>query len=38
MEADKLKEYMGEAEKDSMKTDLAVEKAIKLIMENVTEA
>ena len=38
MEADKLKEYMGEAEKNSMKADLAVEKAVKLVMENVTEA
>ena len=38
MEADKLKEYMGEAEKNSMKRDLAVMKAVDLIMENVTEA
>ena len=37
MEADKLKEYMGESEKTSMKRDLAVTKAVDLIMENVKE-
>ena len=37
MEADKLKEYMGEAEKASMKRDLAVMKAVDLIMDNVKE-
>ena len=37
MEADKLKEYMGEAEKKSMKSDLAITKAVELIMENVKE-
>ena len=37
MEADKLKEYMGEAEKTSMKRDLAVMKAVELIMANVNE-
>lgn len=37
MEADKLKEYMGDAEKDSMKKDLAVQKAVDLIMENIKE-
>ena len=37
MEADKLKEYMGEGEKDSMKRELAVTKAVELIMENVKE-
>ena len=37
MEADKLKEYMGDAEKESMKRDLAVTKAVDLIMENVKE-
>ena len=37
MEADKLKEYMGEAEKESMKRDLAVMKAVDLIMENAKE-
>ena len=30
MEADKLKEYMGEAEKESMKRDLSVTKAVEL--------
>ena len=35
MEADKLKEYMGDSEKESMKRDLAVTKAVELIMENV---
>ena len=37
MEADKLKEHMGEAEKASMKRDLAVMKAVDLIMDNVKE-
>lgn len=37
MEADKLKEYMGDAEKESMKKDLAVQKAVDLIMENIKE-
>lgn len=37
MEADKLKEYMGDDEKESMKRDLAVTKAVDLIMENVKE-
>ena len=37
MEADKLKEYMGEAEKKSMKNDLAITKAVELIMENIKE-
>lgn len=37
MEADKLKEYMGEAEKKSMKSDLAITKAVELIMDNVKE-
>lgn len=37
MEADKLKEYMGDAEKESMKRDLAVTKAVTLIMDNVKE-
>ena len=35
MEADKLKEYLGEAEKESIKRDLSVTKAVDLIMENV---
>ena len=37
MEADKLKEYMGDAEKQSMKNDLAITKAVDFIMENVKE-
>ena len=37
MEADKLKEYMGDAEKESMKKDLAITKAVELVMSNVKE-
>ena len=37
MEADKLKEYMGEGEKESMKRDISVTKAVDLLMENVKE-
>ena len=37
MEADKLKEYMGDSEKNSMKKDLAVQKAVDLVMENIKE-
>ena len=37
MEADKLKEYMGDSEKEPMKRDLAITKAVDLIMENVKE-
>ena len=37
MEADMLKEYIGDNEKESMKRDLAVTKAVDLIMENVKE-
>ena len=37
MEADKLKEYMGEGEKESMKKDLAINKAVELVMSNVKE-
>lgn len=37
MEADKLKEYMGEAQIDSMKNELAVTKAVDLIMDNAKE-
>lgn len=37
MEADKLKSYLGDAEKNSMKRDLAITKAVDLIMENVKE-
>ncbi len=37
MEADQLKEFMGESEKESMKIELAVQKAVALIMEHVVE-
>ena len=37
MEAQKLKDYMGEAEKDSIKRDISVQKAVALIMDNVKE-
>jgi len=37
MEADKLKEYMGENEKNSVKRDLGITKAVELIMANVKE-
>ena len=37
MEADKLKEYMGDAEKESMKKELAINKAVELVMSNVKE-
>ena len=37
MEPDKLKEYMGDAEKESMKEDIAITKAVDLIMDNIKE-
>ncbi len=37
MEADKLKEYMGENEKNSMKRDLGITKAVEFVMSNVKE-
>lgn len=37
MEADKIRELMGDEEKKSMKRDLAVQKAVELIMDNVKE-
>ena len=37
MEADQLKGYMGDAQRDSMKKELALSKAADLIMENVKE-
>ncbi len=37
MEADKLKEYMGDAEKESMKRELAITKAVDLVMSNAKE-
>ncbi len=38
MELDQLKNLVGDAEKESMKKDIAIEKAIELIMDNVKEA
>ncbi len=37
MEADQLKEFMGDSEKESMKIELAVQKAVAMIMEHVVE-
>ncbi len=37
MEADKLKEFMGDAEVESMKRDLAIQKAADFVMENIKE-
>ena len=37
MEADKLKEMIGEYEKEQMKKDIAVQKALTLIVENAIE-
>ena len=37
MEADKLKEYMGEAEKEQMKEDMAVQEAVTFLVENAVE-
>lgn len=37
MEADKLKEYMGDSEKESMKREIAVSKAADFIMANAVE-
>ncbi|MFV0465026.1 MAG: trigger factor [Lachnospiraceae bacterium] len=37
MEVDKIKEIMGDAEKESMKKDLSIQKAVDLIMDNVIE-
>lgn len=34
MEADKLKEYMGEAEKKQMKEDMAVQEAVTFLVDN----
>ena len=34
MELDKVKEYLGEAGKDSLKDDLAVQKAVDLIVDS----
>lgn len=37
MEVDKLKEYIGDNEKKSMKNDIEIEKAVTFIMDNVKE-
>lgn len=37
MEADKLKEYMGENEKKQMKEDIAVQEAVTFLVENAEE-
>ncbi|MEY8391367.1 trigger factor [Lachnospiraceae bacterium] len=37
MEADKMKDWMGDSEKENLKKDLAVQKAVKLVMEHVEE-
>lgn len=37
MEADKLKEFMGDAEKESMKKDLGIQKAVDFVVEHVKE-
>lgn len=37
MEADKLKEFMGDAEKKQMKGDIAVQEAITFLLENAVE-
>lgn len=37
MEADKLKEFMGDAEKKQMKEDIAVQEAITFLLDNAVE-
>ena len=37
MEADKLKEFMGDAEKKQMKEDMAVQEAVTFLVENAVE-
>ena len=37
MEVDKLKEYMGDREKEQMKLDMAVQEAITFVVENAVE-
>ncbi|XCP86816.1 trigger factor [Roseburia hominis] len=37
MEADKLKEYMGDREKEQMKEDMAVQEAVTFLVENAVE-
>ena len=38
MEVDKLKEFMGESEKEQMKKDMAVQEAVTFLVENAVEA
>ena len=38
MEVDKLKEFMGESEKEQMKQDMAVQEAVTFLVENAVEA
>ena len=37
MEAEKVSKFLGDAQKESMKKDISVQKAVKLVMENVKE-
>ena len=37
MEVEKLKEYMGEGEKEQMKADMAVQEAVKILVDNAVE-
>jgi len=37
MEVDKLKEYMGESEKEQMKADMAVQEAVTFLVDNAVE-
>ncbi|MEE0885131.1 MAG: trigger factor, partial [Faecalimonas sp.] len=37
MEVDKLKEYMGENEKEQMKADMAVQEAVTLLVDSAVE-
>ena len=37
MEADKLKEFMGEKEKEQMKLDMAVQEAVTFLTDNAVE-
>ena len=37
MEVEKLKEFMGENEKEQIKADIAVQEAVKLVMDNTVE-
>ena len=37
MEVDKLKEFMGESEKEQMKADMAVQEAVTLLVDSAVE-